>query len=90
MLNLRNIDLVMDTTVRFTNEIPRIIQEIITEFLQEKVVLYDLDGDRQLFLCALKVEYDVQLLQEVGDRIAILVFFQLDHFDDLLEYVANS
>ena len=59
MLNLRNIDLVMDTTVRFTNEIPRIIQEIITEFLQEKVVLYDLDGDRQLLLCALKVEYDV-------------------------------
>ena len=61
------------------------IDELVSCTQQEEVVLENLFCLAELLLCLLKVKVDVQGLDEVGDRVAVLVALLTYDPDQVLE-----
>ena len=80
----------MYPAVRFGDEVARVVHEIVTEVPEEEVVCDDRLRLPKLLLRGLKVELDIQLLEELCDGILILVLLHLDDLDDLANRVAYA
>ena len=81
--NVRDVNSLMDATVRLADEVPSIVQEIVLELAQEEVIPDDTLRELQLPLCGLKVKLDVEFLKELCDRVRVLILFELHDLDDL-------
>jgi hypothetical protein len=87
--HLPNINLLVNPTVRLCNEVPRILEELILEFSQEEVVRHHLFRQCQLPLRRLEIELDIELPEELGHRVLVLVALKLHDLHDLLECVPD-
>ena len=88
--NARDVDALVDATVRLTNQVPCIIKELLPKLAQEKIVSNDAFRQLQLALCRLKVKLDIEFLEELGDWVRILVLFKLDDLDDLADRMPHT
>ena len=80
----------MNSTIRLADEVPRVIQEILPELVQEEVVRDDALRSLQLALRSLKVELDVELLEEARDGVRVLALLELHDLDELADRVAHA
>lgn len=75
----------MDLAVALRDKMPGCVDECVGGAEQEEVILEDLLSLAQLLLRLLKVEVDVQGLDEVGDGVGVLVPFLAHDADEVLE-----
>lgn len=80
----------MYAAVRLADQVPRVVHEVFPELAQEEVVRDDGLGFPKLLLRSLKVELDVELLEELRDRVLILVLLHLDDLDNFADRMANA
>lgn len=88
--NSRYVNLLMDSAVCLANEVTCIVQELIFEVSEEKVLRNNLDRKCKLALCGIKVKFDVEFFQERRDGILVLILLCLDDFDHLADGVADT
>jgi len=62
---------------------PRVIQKFLPEFTQEEIVCYNLLSKHQLPLRRLEIKLHVKFLEEICNRILILILLRLYDLDDL-------
>jgi hypothetical protein len=86
----RNVDPLMNPTISLTNQIPRIIQKLVLEFSKEEIIPDHVDSNTQLLLRLTKIKLDIELFEEIGDGIRVLILFRLDHLDDFPYGVSSS
>lgn len=77
MDDIRDINLMMNSTIRLADEIPRVVQELILEIPEEEIILHHLNGCHKLLLRCFKVKLHVKLFEEVRNRVGILVLLHL-------------
>src|SRR3984957_15485273 len=88
--NTPDVYLLMNPAIRLTNQVPSIVQKLISKLVQEEILPNNLYSKGQLPLCCLKIKLDIKLLQKRGDRVLVLIFFCLYHFHDLSYRIAHS
>src|SRR5271170_1843688 len=67
--------LLMNPAIRHANQVPRIVQKLISKLVQEKILPNNLYSKGQLPLCCLKIKHHIKLLQK--RRVLVLIFFRL-------------
>lgn len=75
----------VDLAVALGDQMPRGIDKCIRSAKQEEVFLENLLGFTQLLLGLLEIKVDVQRLDEVGDRVGVLVALLAHDADEVLE-----
>lgn len=84
-MDVLDVDPLMDLAVALRDKMPGCVDECVGGAEQEEVILEDLLSLAQLLLRLLKVEVDVQGLDEVGDGVGVLVPFLAHDADEVLE-----
>ena len=80
----------MYPAIRFADQIPRVVHELRTKIVQEKVVRDHFLGLFQRLLGRFEVEFHIQLFEERRHRVGVLIFLHLDDLDNLSCRVPNS
>ena len=83
-----NINPLVYPAIGFTNQIPRIIQKLPPKPAQEEIIRHDPLSKRQLSLRRLEIKLHVKLLEEIRNRILVLVLLRLYDLDNLAYRVA--
>ena len=87
---VRDVYALVYPAVRLGDEVPRVVHEVVAEVPEEEVVRDDRLRLAELLLRGLKVELDVELLEELCDRVLVLVLLHLYDLDDLADRVADA
>lgn len=77
---VRDADALMNPTECFENHEPRVLDEFVQQSDEEKIVENNGLAFLKFLTGTIKVEVDVQMLKELGDRITVRVRFLLMHF----------
>ena len=85
MCDSLDIDALVNLAVALGNQMPRRIDKLVRTSKQEEIVLKDDLCLAELLLRLLEVEVDVQGLDEVGDRVGVLVALLSDNPDQVLQ-----
>jgi hypothetical protein len=88
--DVRDVDPLVNATVRLADEVSCVIKELLPKLAQEKIVPDDALRELQLALRRLKVKLDIEFLEELGDRVRILVLLKLDDLDDLADRMPHA
>jgi hypothetical protein len=89
-LNVRNVYFLVDPTVGFADQISCVVQELVLELVQKKIVSNYLFCETQLFLSSFKIKLNIEFLQERRHRIRILILFGLYDLNDLPNCVSDT
>src|ERR1700722_15659256 len=68
--------LLMNHAICLVNQVPSIVQKLISKLVQEEILPNNLYSKGQLPLCCLKIKLHIKLLQKRGDRVLVLIFFR--------------
>lgn len=85
-----DIDLLVNTAVRLANEVPRIVHKILPEVAEEEVILHHPLRDGQAPLRSLEIKIDIEILEELCNRVLVLVLLHLDHAHDVTDGVPRT
>ena len=74
-----NIDLLVNAAIGLANEVPGIIHKVLPEVTEEEIILHNPLRDGQALLRSLEIKVDIEIFEELRDRVLVLVLLHLDH-----------
>ena len=84
-LDAPNVNPSVYPAVRLANQPTRALHELVLELLQKEVVLDDLLRHGELIARLIEVKIDVEVFQEAGDGVAVLVLLRRDDLRQLAQ-----
>lgn len=78
-------DALVDATECLEDHEPSVLHELVEESDEEEIVEHHRLTLLQLLTRSVKIKIDVEMLQELRDRVAIGVRLLLDHLDEILK-----
>ena len=84
-LHIPDVDAPVYPAVRLADQPTRALHELVLELLQEEVVLDDLLRHGELIARLVEVKIDVEVLEEAGDGVAVLVLLRRDDLRQLAQ-----
>jgi hypothetical protein len=80
----------VNATVRFANEVPRIVHKVLPEVAEEEVILHHPLCHSQALLRGLEIKIDIEVLEELCDRVLVLILLRLDHAHNIPDGVSRA
>ena len=78
-----DINLLVNATVRFADEVPRIVHKVLPEVAEEEIVLHHPLRNGQAPLRSLEIKIDIEIFEELCDRVLVLILLCLYHAHDI-------
>jgi len=85
-----DINFLVNAAVRFANEIPRIVHKVLPEVAEEEIIFHHTLCHGQALLRSLEIKIDIQILEELCDRVLVLILLRLDHAHDIPDGVSRA